>query len=540
MRRWGIGIGIILGLVGLAIMLPQAVGGETACPARAPVRFRVAGGSPAHQVPFAPGPGGVAPARVEVQDASNATVIVAPDHRSAAVVALVASAPVDVTFQVVDACAPARLASFEAQGQTRPCRPAPDCRRRTATPIAPTSTPLPTGTGSPTALPSSPTRTLVPTQTATPLPMTPVSTSVPTTTPTSVPMIEGVPLCTDHDPTKWHPLVQKDAAGNILCTYGHEHGDNPHDLDGLFGAPPVQDIDYPWHGVGRNGNPESHQAFKWEVFQPGTWGCQSANGNPFGFDAYRFEHHHSVISGDIVRFHSYMLQARTCDPADPSYHGMIQMGGWIDYGFLHQDGGGGDSNPAGSPCAEQVVSTTLAPGAPEPDPEVYNNGARRLHGIPGCERYDATWYGQQACYDSTCDMTLPRGPQFGDALRGGDWGSFDDSTPPTSLPTIIFFDDAHQSHHSWQQVGDVLALAVPAYTYGLQNGVLTGAWFTDRYGRIASGCTAAGLDCVPLIASNVKQGNYQLNGDSPPGFSLIRDNDVKSPVTGNSLITFPN
>ena len=56
--------------------------------------------------------------------------------------------------------------------------------------------------------------------------------------------------CTEaeHDPTKWHTLVNVEAK----CHYDHEHGDDPHYVDDIFGEPgdwfasPGQSISYPW------------------------------------------------------------------------------------------------------------------------------------------------------------------------------------------------------------------------------------------------------------------------------------------------------
>ena len=49
--------------------------------------------------------------------------------------------------------------------------------------------------------------------------------------------IESVAVCTNHNATMWHPLVKRDAAGAIICTYTHEHHDDPKELNDLFGAP---------------------------------------------------------------------------------------------------------------------------------------------------------------------------------------------------------------------------------------------------------------------------------------------------------------
>ena len=53
--------------------------------------------------------------------------------------------------------------------------------------------------------------------------------------------INGVPMCDGqngrpaHDPTQWHPLVARDASGNVICTYGHEHGMDPSSVDSVLG-----------------------------------------------------------------------------------------------------------------------------------------------------------------------------------------------------------------------------------------------------------------------------------------------------------------
>ena len=56
--------------------------------------------------------------------------------------------------------------------------------------------------------------------------------------------------CTEaeHDPTKWHSLVNVEAK----CHYDHQHNDDPHYVDDIFGEPgawfgnPGQSISYPW------------------------------------------------------------------------------------------------------------------------------------------------------------------------------------------------------------------------------------------------------------------------------------------------------
>ena len=86
----------------------------------------------------------------------------------------------------------------------------------------------------------------------------------------SAALLEGVPLCTDHNSTTWHPLVKRDANDKITCTYGHEHHDDPKELNDLFGPPSAwyggsQQISYPWQTQVSLGaeNVAKHQGYKW-------------------------------------------------------------------------------------------------------------------------------------------------------------------------------------------------------------------------------------------------------------------------------------
>ncbi|HZR97847.1 MAG TPA: hypothetical protein VFE37_04020, partial [Chloroflexota bacterium] len=241
----------------------------------------------------------------------------------------------------------------------------------------------------------------------------------------------------------------------------------------------------------------------------------------YGFDNFRLEAHFSVINGDIVRFHSYSLQARGCDPADPTWHGTIQTGGWLDYGQLHIDSPG---------YPDTIVPLVGVLGQPFPDPNpVVDSSLRRLHGTPDHPRPDATWYGRQGCFDRTC-APGNRAVSFNTGLRAEDWGAFDPANPAT----IIFY--GGEENHSWHEPGHVLDLNVPLDL--AVNGRVTYSGFTDRWGNLVPGCTAVGPDCIPLIINNMKPGEYQFRNDAM-GLGQ-RDYDVKSPVTGKSLIQFPN
>ena len=59
--------------------------------------------------------------------------------------------------------------------------------------------------------------------------------------------------------------------------------------------------------------------------------------------------------------------------------------------------------------------------------------------------------------------------------------------------------------------------------------------YTDRHGKVVNGCTAIGLDCVPLIFENVPRGYTQYRDD---GHGLEGTYDGRTQPIGT--IQFPN
>src|SRR3990167_1425085 len=110
----------------------------------------------------------------------------------------------------------------------------------TATPIPPTETPVP------------------PTSTPVPAPATLTATPEGTVLPYA-----GAPLCPIHNDREWHALWDYDQG----CHYNHEHKDNPHDLDDVFGTQIYEiaggSISYPWQTPNENLN--KHNSYGWIV-----------------------------------------------------------------------------------------------------------------------------------------------------------------------------------------------------------------------------------------------------------------------------------
>src|SRR5258706_10043279 len=125
------------------------------------------------------------------------------------------------------------------------------------------------------------------------------------------------------------------ADGSVLCTYGHEHGMDPTQLDAQFGAlnvPGSQQISYPWATVSDTGVPENgpdykHRSYKWMGF---ARACVSSQPQ---VTALRWEAHNDGSLGATARFHSYWFEAQVTDCAAGDV-GYVSMGGHMDFAHL--------------------------------------------------------------------------------------------------------------------------------------------------------------------------------------------------------------
>ncbi|MEO8610674.1 MAG: carboxypeptidase regulatory-like domain-containing protein [Chloroflexota bacterium] len=151
----------------------------------------------------------------------------------------------------------------------------------------------------------------------------------------------------EHDPTKWHTLVNIQAK----CHYDHEHGDDPNYVNDIFGEPgawfgnPGQSISYPWQtfkaatalepntayvAAHQMENDLKHEGYIWVVRR--NQKCPTGE----CITDFRLETHAIFgAHGMPTRYHSYSLEARLCHVAnDPSSCGIVRYGGWIDTGRL--------------------------------------------------------------------------------------------------------------------------------------------------------------------------------------------------------------
>jgi hypothetical protein len=349
--------------------------------------------------------------------------------------------------------------------------------------------------------------------------------------------------------------VARKADGSVMCTYGHEHGSDPSVLDSLFGklAENVgQEISYPWHTMNENDTSAlpvttsngvpidggKHNFYKWEVLTPqqllaaGKPVCENPFA-PYSFDNARMEVHADGNAGATIRFHSFYVEAETCDPNDPSYHGIVKIGGHFDYGHLM----GMENTPQGP---QDVI-------IPLPVDPTYNSGQGRKHGTSegscaGCSGYmrgDFTWYGASNTREF---QTAPISIGVSDGIRDEDWGPVDPNNP--SGPVQFYGTQGGTTYDHGQGVSlDILSLGIPAAANlagaaARPDGTFDWNGYVDRHGNVVT-CSTIGVDCIPVTLNNVKRGSYQYSNDEPQRNLPMTNYDVKA-SNGQSLIQFPN
>lgn len=357
---------------------------------------------------------------------------------------------------------------------------------------------------------------------------------VPTTVPELV-TYNGVAVCTAHDPTRYHHLVERNADNSIRCTYLHEHHDDPHVLDGLLGPlgawfGPGQEISYPWQTSSTAGleNEAKHTFYKWIVrkdLQP------TFNGNTTQayFRNLRVQYHWDGIFGYATQFHSFSAEGEACDKQNVC--GKFRLGG-------HQDVG------------EHLLSHDPPNDTPTcviPDPNLTRPhslcgdgimvGARMLHGAPTDSRRDATWYSTQAT-----NHTLPgiQAISFDAGVIGGTAGGIIVQTDG-SVSTQLFVPYPGNQYTQTYLSAEVLGLAFVGFPADA-SGHITAQGFTDPHGNVTTACTVAGAGCIPFALSNMPRGPLLFRDSEYRrlyGVDLIQRHDVLT-ADGKTLVQLPN
>lgn len=363
---------------------------------------------------------------------------------------------------------------------------------------------------------------------------TPAPTSVPTPGSTATP-VSSMPLCPDHDATKWHGLVDK----TRNCHYDHTHNWDPAIVDDLFGPAGAlwggQSISYPWET--NHENHHKHSGYKYGINR--NLGCEFGG---TGFmakncvDAFRVEYHNAGQLDIPVRFHSYFLEARICT-TDGSKCGVARTGGWADFGILKSPYPGSWIPLAGQDPAtvsdEQARIEPYRTDNPLIGDNNFNNldyyRERALSGKVSASKQGFGFHNQS--YWST---DYPTRNQYGYNKTASfkfwvyDDPALVDRNDPFNPVTICPNYDClyNNSEHLIYEV----TVKVPEDLDTDGDGIVTYSGYTDRQGNIVQGCTTMSTDCVPLSFENVPVGVAAWGTNSDIGLETVQPGGVVGPV----------
>ena len=153
----------------------------------------------------------------------------------------------------------------------------------------------------------------------------------------------SAPPCRFHNNRAFHTLWNKVEG----CHYDHHHGDNPHEVDDIFGTSLFSlmggEISHPWQTFSTAGyeNDLKHAGYFWHVrrdLQPQPGQDRHPRQNAY-IKAFRvLVHQHPSGRDAAVRFHSGVFEALVAD-VETGQEGYIQIPGmWVDFGHLLVDG----------------------------------------------------------------------------------------------------------------------------------------------------------------------------------------------------------
>ena len=378
-----------------------------------------------------------------------------------------------------------------------------------------------------------------PVRTSTPVPDKPIAqptvessaTPVASNRPASADTIAGVPVCSTHNPTLYHSLVEYRADGSILCTYGHEHKDDPNSVNDLLGPPGAwfggQELSYPWQTPYEN--EKKHNAYAWLVRRDLKPLSLSDN----YFQAFRIQGHF-LGSGGLLpngerggfqsENHSFSMEVIVCPKSAPYNCGIARVGGWQDYGKAVVDG-------------ECIL--------PDSDPAIgCNTSLRRIHGSANAGRRDFTWYGQNNRYHGIKGVPAI---SAGVGIIGDAWAPINRA----DLDELNFYPPNLKQrairNGSWIDP-HLMTLAIPEELDPDGDGRVTTRGYTDRWGNIRTDrtCLTLRIDCVPFELLNAPVGVVQFRSDTylnEHGIDFrYDDHDVQVEHQGElkSLIRYPN
>lgn len=355
----------------------------------------------------------------------------------------------------------------------------------------------------------------------------------------------------EHDPTKWHTLVNVQAR----CHYDHQHNDDPNYVNDIFGAPGAwfgasgQEVSYPWQTFKATTAYESNAAFmanhqmendlKHEGY---VWIVRRDQPCPNGncITDFRVQVHAIFGAGDMpVRYHSYSIEARLCiNAAQPSTCGIVRYGGWIDMGRLFT------TQPNDINCGHNVNDVAIPLPAdtlfwpldrPEARDEIRcHPNITSLPSYPS-QRPLAEWWGhaggetrfQVRSFDPIGNVNPADPAKWQFYCSEADVNCrYDASIFSVFVGYVLHIHEYMDNNNS-----------IPVDPDG--NGRTNFIGYFDRWGSLNTSCTTSGLDCVRYHYDNVvlnffnnqearyfhtdnRNGTYPVDYDiSPPGKKWI-------------------
>jgi hypothetical protein len=327
----------------------------------------------------------------------------------------------------------------------------------------------------------------------------------------------------EHDPTQWHLLV--DPAKK--CHYDHQHGDDPNYVNDIFGEPGAwfdssgQSISYPWQTFkakyadepndeyvanGQMENDLKHEGYLWVVRrnQP----CPE----PYCTTDFRLQVHAVFGAMDmVVRYHSYSFEARLCkDPNDPSSCGITRSGGWADYGRLFVTDGVIDCSHGVEEIFIDLPADTLyfPIGSPDSRDEIRCHPLLNPPPPYPSDRPLAEWWAHSPA--DRVRFQLRSFDPLGNVIPEN----------PDQWHLYCAMDDVNCRYNqsimtAW--IGYTLQIHSSLGNVPIdanRDGRTDYTGFTNRWGNPVSGCTAVGLDCVPVEYSNIILNGVPVSGEA--------------------------
>jgi hypothetical protein len=311
----------------------------------------------------------------------------------------------------------------------------------------------------------------------------------------------AAPPCPSHDNRAWHGLWDAQRG----CHYDHQHGDNPHEVDDLFGTSLFRlmggEISHPWQTFSTAGyeNDLKHAGYFWHVRRD----LPPQRNQTIWIRAFRLLVHQHPSGRDApVRFHSGVFEAITTDLEGND--GYIQIPGmWVDFGHLLVDG-------------QRVLDV-----GQEAEP-----GRHKQHGSQGTPQI--IWYGaNQATHTPDRRGRIPRGFVSISTSVHDVWDYTNPDDPADTTDYACFGYRRCRAnatllrpHLIAVHINRLLEPIVDA------DGDRVADWrgYTDRFGVPVSGCRSASLDCVPVTIRNVRtRENYRCDRECARSY---RDYDI--------------